>query len=217
MAEKFAWLSVKESSFASTSAVLVGNEGFCSMEAEEGSCATVAEIDSGKVPGLLMSAAAVVAFHMPIGVRYLLIKRYPGADGKPGKYQFPAGRSEPEELPLTTACRELQEEVFVQYDGRVGWGSLAIRVGGQDIDYLFGDCLHGFRGRFVQVRNTLEFYYPMDLVVQDAESIVLRDNEGYGRELRLVSREELVELADAGLMTDAAAAITAAVLPLMPA
>lgn len=203
--EQFAWLSQLEL-LSQGDLLLATGPGFVTMEPSPGAYASVADLREGRVPGALMSSAALISLVAGAERRYVMVRRDAGAAISPGKWQFPAGRCAPDELPLLTACRELAEEVRIT--GEVtDWRSVQVRVGGNDVTLLTQDVIHSMRARYVLGRNTVEFYYPMELSVSSFDSIELADNEPHGREVALLTLQEVATLAGAGQLTNVATAI----------
>lgn len=204
--EKFCWLS--DLTFSRDGNVLAATgPGFVTMRGESGSYASVGQLREQRVGGHLMSATAVVRLEDQAGKTWLLmLQRDNGAKVDPGKWQFPAGRCAPEELPLTTACRELVEEVRIE--GEVNdWKGARVFVGGNEVEYLTQREVHSFRARYVFLDNTLEVYYPMALTVSSPEKVKLSDKEPYGRKVALMSPAGACLLAASGAVTPPAYAI----------
>lgn len=197
--EKFTWLN--QLSFGPSGGfVAATGDGFACDKPGMGAHYTVAELRAQDSPGWLMSSTAMLQLVAGDERRYLLLKRSDDAWAEPGKWQFPAGRCDVDELPLTTACRELQEEVAIA--GAVNsWADVRIRVGGAECEYLTQTTVHQFRARHVMANNTVECYYPMELDVPSFESVVLKDKEAYNRQVQLFTREELLELLQKDLLT----------------
>lgn len=213
--EKFAWLSALHLS-NENNPVLATGPGYVTMAPEPGTYASVLELQRGDKPGGLLSSTAMLSLHDGRERRWVLLQRDDQAVVAPGKWQFPAGRCSPDELPLHTACRELSEEVRIQGEFE-DWSQTHIRVGEANIEFLTQDAVHFFRGRYVYVNNTVEFYYPMELNVSTFEGVSLSDAEPYGRTVRLFTAEQLGDLWQQGLLTDPVAAIVERVLATAPA
>lgn len=204
--EKFLWFSdVIEKS---NRLVVACGPGFCSMVPAEGSYASVAQIREGEVAGTLGSATALLVVDDGVSPRFVLLEQDAGASVAPLKWQFPAGRSEPEELPLTTACRELTEEIRIfNHEELVSFNSVEINLGRRVVEFLTQDTLHEFKARHVICHNTVEFYFPMRLAVNAVAHVYAEDNESYQRKVSLLSFDEVECLASRGLLTESALAI----------
>ena len=204
--EKFAWLCAADDT--PTCLNLATGSGFCTMKPHPQAYATVAQLRARSKPGCLLSATALVSLVVGNELRFVMLQRDAHAPVGAGKWQFPAGRASRGELPLTTACRELDEEVGLRINGtEQAWGPARIRVGGKRVHLMHQEHLDMLRGRFVYVDNTYEFFYPMRLDVPSFSGIELFDKEPYGRRIELLSVHEVVELRDHDEMTEAAAHI----------
>ena len=172
------------------------------MEHDPGGYHCVEAIASGRVPGRLVSGSALVRVKAGDETRVLAIRRTDCAVEEPGKWQAPGGRLSPEELPTHGALRELTEEVKVS--GSVSdWKDALVNIGGPSFHYLTQDGIHHLRNRFVYMpeSRTVEFYVLVTLEVPSFESVSFEDNEGMGRELSLLTPEELKAMAASQQLT----------------
>lgn len=186
--------------------VLAARSGGVTMEAGTGGVATVCDVREQIAAGSLMSATALLAVGDGTQHRFLMLRRDDAAQPEPGRWQFPAARLRPDELPLAAACRALGTKVRVS-GAASNWREVRIVVGGPEIEYLTDRAIESFRARYVFVDNTFEFYYPMTLRVPAFAALQLCDNEAYGRRVALFTPDEISALTMAGQLTPAARAI----------
>ena len=206
--EKFLWLDPIQSHPGDPSPILVKGRGFCTMAPHAEAYGTVAQIRSGALPGILVSASAVASLATADEQRYVLLRRSDDASIDPGRWQFPAGRCDENELPFQTACRELAEEIAIQTPEHDNWRGAALYLSGPLNDYLDEDSIQSFRGLHVWTDNTMEFYYRVVLPVTSFEHVELSDAEAWGRDVRLFTPDEVRTLARADQLTRSAQLIT---------
>lgn len=188
--------------------------GYCTIAGQDGAAASVKDVRNGVFDARLASATAIFGLvdRVTGEKRYVLIERDGQAPFEPHKWQFPAGRMGPGELPFDTARRELAEEVCVILDGEVFPLLPEKMIASSD---LVGPVVHfegpsggtSIRANSFQEGVTTEFFYEIYAIVPSLASVVVKDNEPYGRVLGLFTLEQVAQKALAGEMTAAAQGI----------
>lgn len=209
--EKYAWLE-QVSVEPRRDLVVASGAGYVTASGGGGAYASVAQLHGRDRAGSLLSATALVAVADARQLRYVVVRRDAAAELCAGEWQFPAARCGVHELPLAAACRALTSEIRIE--GGSGWEEVRIAVGGPEVEYLTEGEIRAFRSRWVFVDNTVEFHYPMTLRVPSLRRVALRDTSG--REVALLSVDELHELARAGELTPASRAIVDAGIAAAP-
>lgn len=144
--------------------------------------------------GWLISATGVLVLHCGDEIRYAMLKRDGDAPVSPNKWQIPAGRCAPGELPFETAWRELEEELGVS--GALNdWSSAVVEPClNSPVRYEIGDTVHQFNAAYACDGITVEFYFPLHVSVPSFAAIRLYDKEEYGRQTALFTPDELLQL-----------------------
>lgn len=204
--EKFAWISSKK--IVNDTLFIEFGDGYCTMDAQEGAYATVQQIRQKLVPGFLCSATAIVILKNGTQDKYVLIERDSTASIDPLKWQFPAGRMEYGESPISTALRETNEEVEILEDGIIlNTNNSKIVKQNQKVQLNYKSKIIEETCDFIENFNTIEFFVPILIDCKKSSDILCFDKEPYGRNIKLFTEKEILELSNNGLLTSAANAI----------
>lgn len=200
------WLTSAERSRLALT--LATGDGVVTLQAGDGqrAYASVEQLRAGDKPGKLVRSSAVVMVEASDGVRFLLVTD--NGSEEPGKWRFPAVYLRPKELPLIAAQRAVADQFELSFGGKAGsWRELAIKVGGELVTLLGDYEVNEFRARSALVGNTVEFYYPMQLAVVDADKVSVVDRQGRERQARLFTPAELFHLSQSRNVSAAARAV----------
>lgn len=198
--EKFAWLA-SVCADPEQPLRLVAGPGFVTIQPHPQGYATVRELRADPCRGWLLSASAVLGLRVGDEVRYPLLCRDARAPVSPNRWQVPAGRCDPGELPLAGARRELVEELGVR--GEISsWEDAVHLPGGPEVEYLTLQGTHRFQARWGLVGNTVEFYFPLERVVSSFDAVELFDLEPFGRPVQLFTWEQVQDLAAQNLLAE---------------
>ncbi len=203
--EHFAWLSAHGLSATRVLGLQAG-PGYLTMKPRPGSAGSIAHFEREHPTGALLSATCVAQLLCGAERRFVLIQRDLEAPVSPGCWQIPAGRCAPDESPLLTAVRELEEEVGL--DGVAGgWAAGRVLQEGTAVRYDTPSGLLEFDGQWAWHHATYEFFVRLELEVPSFESVRLWDREPYGRQVALFTACELVALLDARRLAWGTAAV----------
>ena len=159
---------------------------------------TPKDVVSGKIEGTLLSATFLLELQDKSGEsRFVLLQRDAGAPSYPGHHQIPAGRMSPGETATSCAVREFMEEVKVEGLSDKGQPfQLSEKMLEQLADKKEGAQITWDSGKtetvpYVFFDNTVEFFKTAVVKVDGFAPIKLSDNEGWGRNVALLTRGEL--------------------------
>ena len=164
---------------------------------------TPKDVVSGKIEGTLLSATFLLELQDKSGEsRFVLLQRDAGAPSYAGHWQIPAGRMSPGETATSCAAREFMEEVKVEGLSYKGQSlQLSEKMLEQLADKKEGAQITWDSGKteiapYVFFDNTVEFFKKAVVKVDDFSSVKLSDNEGWGRNVALLTRGELNKALD---------------------
>lgn len=175
---------------------------YVTMSGKDGAVGDVASVRERRVPGLLYSASAAIRLVDDEQQRWVVIERDAAARFDPLKWQWPAGRCAPGELPVDTAVREAAEEVAV-YNGTDAQAprlvprapSRAPRGGRVEAVFAQGPIrIFEAHWYYSEQTNTLEFVHFFDLPVDNCDHVRTVDLEPYHRRVLPLTREDLSAL-----------------------
>lgn len=188
--------------------LLVAGAGYVApgMEMSGHAYATLSELLEGSKPGWAVRSSAMLAVRCGNALRYVLLRAGAEDPSDPGKWRFPAAYCLQRELPLKAAARALRSELAVT--GHLSdWRSAEVEVAGKSFTYLMDCALLESTARYLLVRNTLEFFYPVTVQAPLWSALQISDAAGYGRGVQLFRRETLLEMADRGELSQATARV----------
>lgn len=180
-----------------SSLTLATGAGFASEQAEGEFAVLVDDILQDRRPGWLARSAAVLSLFDGKERAFVMLQ-----DTATGAWRFPSSYLEWAELPLAAACRSLVNQVRIGEDSR-GWGEARIRVGGGELTWLTDDGIQHLRARWVPVdeRPVVEFFYPMELLVDSLDKDPVTPREGTSFAAGQFTWAEVLEMLSKGQLT----------------
>lgn len=200
---RFAWFSDRIQQ--PTSLTLATGAGFASAAGGDASV-LVSDILQERRPGWLARSAAVLSLFDGKERAFVMLQ-----DTVTEAWGFPSSYVEWNELPLAAACRSLVNQVRIGADS-LGWGEARIRVGGGELTWLTDDGIQHLRARWVPVdeRPVVEFFYPMELLVDRVAENPVTPREATSFAAGQFSWDEVLEMLSSGELTAEAARIVRA-------
>ncbi len=173
-----------------SSLTLATGEGFASAAPVWGAAVMVEDVLQSRCDGWLSRSAAVLSLFDGKERAFVMLQ-----DAATGAWGFPSSYVEWNELPLPAACRSLVNQVRIGEDSR-GWGEARIRVGGGELTWLTDDGIQHLRARWVPVgeRPVVEFFYPMELLVDSLTKDSVAPREGTSTAACLHSWAEVLKM-----------------------
>ncbi|WP_144267175.1 hypothetical protein [Comamonas thiooxydans] len=171
--------------------------------------ASLYEVREQMRPGLIFCAAALVWLRTEDQVKFLLSRNLEDHSYLPGKWQLPCSPIRLGQPPKIAASRAL----FDNYDF-VGaeMDEAQLNEGSMSITLERNGATIAIKGRVLQSNGHVIMVYPMDLEVEDLDTVGVRNRDpDCRRETRLFSRKQVDAMIEKDQLSQASAAILKAV------